>query len=404
MPSYKLKLYKGKIHKDGTHPIVLQIIHNRKTKRVSIGLNAKPDEWIEEISRFSKNKRSFRNQNKVLEHFESRAEKTIRTITLEEKQFSFSLFIAYFFKQSEHIGVIEFLEKHVEKLGIEKKYSTQSSYKSTLNVLRKHTRNKEISFYSLNYEFLIDFESYLFQRNCTNGGINHHMRNIRAIFNEAIRKGCCEASYYPFTNTHNANGYSLKRVTSKAKPRALNKEDLEKLKNFDIEAYPNLENAYKYFFFSYYARGINFTDMAHLTKSDIQGGRISFNRKKTGTHYSFKITKRIAEILEFFDTDNSPYLFPILSDYHQTEKQKKYRIHKCLKKTNKELRKIGVIINSSIPITSYVARHTWASTLKHKGYSTEIISEGLGHSELSTTKAYLENFNQELIDQTDKAL
>lgn len=403
MPSAKIKLFKGKTLSNGCHPIILQVIDGKKVRKLSLGLEAKPEEWVEDLSRYSKRHHGFRKQNQILEHFERKAEKIQQDLILEGKPFSHELFRTRFLSAKKQMGVVEFLQVHVNTLGELRKLNTQSTYKSTLNVLKEYSSGQEISFYNIDYEFLMDFEKFLFKRGCTEGGVNHHMRNIRAVFNQAIRKDYCEAAYYPFTTKHNDRGYSLSRVKSKAKPRALSAEDLEKLKSFPIEDYPDLIDSYFYFMFSYYTRGMNFTDLARLTRGSIQGGRIHYQRRKTGAYYSIKISPQLKSILSHFD-QSPDFLFPILSDFHQTEQQQMDRIHKCLRKMNRDLSKIGNILDTSIPMTSYVARHTWASTLKRKGYSTELISEGLGHTEIATTKAYLENFSDEMLDSTDEAL
>lgn len=404
MHSVKIKLFKGKNLRNGHHPVVLQVIDNRKTHRISLGIKARQEEWVEELGRFSKENRSWRKQNQVLEHFELKAEKIQSDLVLEGKPFSFELFRSRFTAGKKQTGVLAYLEKHVTRLKDQGKLSSHSNYRSTLSVLRQFLDGKEISFYSIDYEFLVELEGYLFARGCSPGGINHHMRNIRAIFNDAIRREYCEASYYPFSDKHNANGYSLSRVKSKAKPRALSELELTRLKALDITDYPHLMDSYNYFLFSYYTRGMNFGDMARLKNQSIMGGRIVYRRKKTDTEFSIKVTPEIKSILGYFKQAETDYVFPILDLSHQTELQQRNRIHKCLRKLNLDLREIGQLIDCSVPLTSYVARHSWASMLKKKGVSTELISEGLGHSEITTTKAYLSNFNQDELDQTASVL
>ncbi|MDX5429216.1 MAG: site-specific integrase [Bacteroidota bacterium] len=404
MASIKIKLFKGKTLSDGRHPVVLQIIDDKRVRKIALELKAFPEEWNEGLSRFSNTHRSYRKHNQILEHFEQKAEKIQQELILENKPFSFELFRSRFLGSKKSSRLLEFLSNHVQILGEQGKLSTQSAYQSTFNVLKEFTRNQEISFYSVDYEFLVSFEKFLFQRGSTEGGVHHHMRNVRAIFNEAIRKGYCESEYYPFSHKHNEQGYSLSRVKSKAKPQSLSDQELERFKNLPLEKYPELVDSHMYFMFSYYTRGMNFNDMARLTRRNLKGGRIVYQRRKTGTTFSIKEDPRIKSILSHFYHPGSTFLFPILNSQHKTERQQKDRIHKCLRKFNRDLRKIGELIDASIPITSYTARHTWASTLKRKGISTEIISEGLGHSEITTTKAYLENFNEDILDQTSNYL
>ena len=105
-------------------------------------------------------------------------------------------------------------------------------------------------------------------------------------------------------------------------------------------------------------------------------------------------------IINKYRNVNSEYLFPILTSYHKTEIQVANRLHKVLAKLNKHLKEIGLVLNLSIPLTTYVARHSYATVLKTgPGVSTSIISESLGHSSERITQIYLDSFNNEQIDE-----
>ena len=223
------------------------------------------------------------------------------------------------------------------------------------------------------------------------------MRTLRAIVNEAIKEGYLKQEYYPFSTQFNRNGYSLKDLKSKASPRALSDDDIRKLKEFPVEEYPELKESLYYFLFSYYARGMNFVDIAKLERKNIYDQRIHYFRSKTGKKLSIAISEPGA--------DGGLYIFPILeADKHKSKAQIKYRVQKCLKKVNSDLKAIAEIVNIDISLTSYVARHTYATRLKREGVNVEVISEGLGHSDISTTKAYLKQFDHQVIDDADKVL
>ena len=93
-------------------------------------------------------------------------------------------------------------------------------------------------------------------------------------------------------------------------------------------------------------------------------------------------------------------MFPILNPtVHKTERQRKDRIKKVLKSVNGELRKIGNELGLTFPLTTYVARHSYASVLKHAGVDVSLISESLGHADLTTTQIYLDSFGNDRIDE-----
>ena len=97
-------------------------------------------------------------------------------------------------------------------------------------------------------------------------------------------------------------------------------------------------------------------------------------------------------------------VFPILSNFHKSDVQVANRLHKVLAKLNKHLKAIGIKLNLSIPLTTYVARHSFATVLKRAGVSTSIISESLGHSSEKITQVYLDSFDKEQMNTAMKAL
>lgn len=116
------------------------------------------------------------------------------------------------------------------------------------------------------------------------------------------------------------------------------------------------------FYFSYLSGGINFIDIAHLTKSNIIDNRLIYTRKKTKKLIKIPLQLKAIEIIENYSSDNT-YLFPILSDFHKTEVQKMNRIHKVLAIINKRLKQIGQELNIPIDLTTYRARHSFATVL-----------------------------------------
>ena len=264
-------------------------------------------------------------------------------------------------------------------------------------------------FADIDYQFLKKFETHLFKRETVSGGgVHFYMRTLRAIINEAISRNFMPRELYPFANQFNKNGYSLSHLKSKASPRALSEQDMNKIKTAAFDQAPTLQMANNYFLFSYYARGINFTDMANLKWSDIYDDRLHYTRSKTNGNFNIKVSEPIKQILTYFQTEYPPtsanYIFPVLSEFHQTEKQIKYRIQKCLKQYNQQLKEIAELLDINVALTSYVARHTYATTLKRNGINTATISEGLGHKDISTTKAYLKQFDTDVIDKADEVL
>ncbi len=404
MPSYRITLLKGKTLKNGKHPIVLRLVNNRKSKIISLGFSALENEWVFENQRYSSKVKNYKTKNAALTVLDERAEKVFYDIKKNDQAFSFNLFTDLYTSTKSTISLFKLYDIIIDELEQAEKVSNRAVYKLSLNHLKEYTNEKDLDVSMVDYNFLKGYENHLFKKGNSGGGINLQMRTLRAVLNEAIRRQYMDKEDYPFSTQFNKNGYSLAHLKSLASPRALSEKDMKKIKKFKTNKHPNLIQSYYYFLFSYYARGINFADMAKLTWNDVYDGRIVYNRSKTSKALNLKVSDSLQTILDYFKGTDPNYIFPILDETHQTETQKKYRIKKCLKAFNKDLKAIGKSLKISIKLTSYVARHTYATTLKRKGFSTEVISQALGHSELATTKAYLEKFSNDSLDKADKVL
>ena len=152
------------------------------------------------------------------------------------------------------------------------------------------------------------------------------------------------------------------------------------------------------FSFSYFMGGINFIDMAYLTHDNIMDTRLVYKRKKTRKLIKLPLLPKAIEIINKYKTEDSHFLFPILSSFHQTEVQQRNRIHKTIAKVNRRLKNIGKELGIDKKLTTYVARHSHATTLKRAGVSTSLICEALGHSSEKVTQIYLDSFENSQMD------
>ena len=143
--------------------------------------------------------------------------------------------------------------------------------------------------------------------------------------------------------------------------------------------------------------------MANLTWQNIVDGRLIYKRQKTGKILNLPLQKRAMEIIERY-VSKEPYLFPIYTSKHQTPQQKLNRHHKVISKINRALTEIGQELHISTKLTTYVARHSYATVLKRSGVATSIISESLGHSSERVTRIYLDSFENRQIDEAMKNL
>ena len=195
--------------------------------------------------------------------------------------------------------------------------------------------------------------------------------------------------------------------------RAISKEDIKRIIELDLRTVTTYHSPYlslgrDLFLFSYLSCGINLTDMARIRYCDIFEGRLSYHRQKTGKLISFQLQPMALEIIEKYrkpEARQDDYVFPILDRrIHKTAIQIRDKVRKANKAANKALHRIGEQLGIPIDLTTYVARHSYATVLKRSGVSTAIISESLGHSSEKVTQIYLDSFENSQIDEAMKNL
>lgn len=152
------------------------------------------------------------------------------------------------------------------------------------------------------------------------------------------------------------------------------------------------------FMFSFYTRGMSFVDMAYLKKKDLQNGILVYRRRKTGQQLSVKWERPMQEIVDRYDTGNTPYLLPVIRDM-ASDTRRQYLSAAHL--TNAKLKMLGEQLGLAITLTTYVARHAWASIARSKNIPVSTISEAMGHDSESTTLIYLASLDTSQVDKAN---
>ena len=388
-------IQKQKPLSNGLYPIFLRIIKDRKTKLISLNIACDKENWNENKSVFRKNFPNYIQYNNSITNIKSRAEKIVSDFLSTGEDFTLKEFEEQFFnfKHDKKITVADFWEQHITELIESNRIGNSKYYRETMKSFF-NVFDGDLFFKDITPNVLSTYEVYLRGRNNSENGISARMRAIRSIYNKAIAKGFASQENYPF------KAYKVSKLKSAVNKRALSIKDVQKIKDFDTSQHPKLVDAKNYFLFSYFTRGMNFYDMMNLTWDDIIEDKIVYVRRKTGGRLRIKILEPVQQILDHYKSQNrsTKYVFPILLKDGLSALQIEYRKEKTIQIYNKQLKEIGNLCNINGTITSYVARHSFATNLKQKGVSTDIISEAMGHQNIAVTQAYLKELEDEVID------
>ncbi len=143
---------------------------------------------------------------------------------------------------------------------------------------------------------------------------------------------------------------------------------------------------------------MSFVDMAYLKKTELKNGYITYRRRKTGQQLIIKWTKEMRSLLDKYPENKSDYLLPIIRN---TGTNERYTYRYIGYNINHNLKTIAKKIGITIPLTMYVARHSWASAAKAKGIPLSVISEGMGHNSETTTLIYLASLDTSVVDNAN---
>ena len=389
-------IQRAKKLKNGEYGIYLRLIKNRKDRFIYINISCGLNDWNPEKQEFKKSHKDYFQKNQLLKGMKSRAETIIGKTFEQGRDISVEEFKTLFldFKKDKKISVNEFWVDLISDFKKSGRIGNAKVYQETKGSLFKFLENKVLYFQDITPSLLSKYEVYLRERGNRESGISVRMRTIRAMYNDAILKGIVNKDNYPFEK------YKISNLRSIADKRALSIQDIEKLINVDISKYPHLTDTKNYFVFSYYLGGINFVDMIKLTRDNINGDRLRYVRSKTKGIFDLAILPPAKDILEYYKdrTKNTNYLFPNLLHKNLTPMQIENRKTKMLKVFNSQLKELAVLVGIEAKLTSYVARHSFATNLKQLGESTDVISELLGHQNPSITQKYLKSFDKSITD------
>lgn len=394
MASIKI-LLRNKQNIEGLYPIVLQIIKNRKSKLISLGMTCLKKDWNSKNSQFKKSNENYTQRNRVLLIHKAKALKIIDEYNLDEIDFTLNQFEDRFRgKKGQNISVSDFWTEKISDLNKAGRTGNARAYKDVYNSFFKFQKNKNLLFQEITPTLLDKYETYLRGNKNTDGGIGVKMREIRALFNDAIKKGIVDEKYYPF------KAYKVSKLKGKNIKKALTRDEMKLMESIDISKYPHLINAKNYMVFSYYMGGMNFVDMMKLKWSNIQENRILYIRSKTKGRFTVRMLEPVKDIIAYYKTQKrkTSYVFPILLKDNLTPLQIENRKLKTLKKFNKDLQEIARIQGVKQKVTSYVIRHSFATNLRHAGVSPDKIGVSMGHKDVGITMTYLKEFDNATID------
>ena len=395
--SVKLMLNKSRILNNGSYPLVFQVIHNRRKKLLYTGYRVKEEGFDKsegkimngvgstftatEVVKMNRELRKMRNQIDIRIR---QLERTREEFTVEDilTQNAFGTGKSQFY-------LLRYINAQIERKQELKKVGMAAAYKSSRSSLAKFIGRPDVRMSEVDLAFVRRYEDFLYSNGASGNTVSYYLRNLRSLYNQAVTDGYHPRGEYPFAKAQTRPAKTVKR--------ALSRTDMQNLADLNLENEPELEFTRDLYLFSFYAQGMAFVDIVLLKKTDICNGVLTYSRHKSKQLIRIVVTPQMQGVIDKYNTENE-YLFPIISGEYASGYQK-YRL--ALGRINRHLKKIAVVADIKVPLTTYTARHTWATLARDYGAPISVISAGLGHTSEEMTRVYLKDFDVSMLNQVN---
>ena len=390
-------LNKSRRLNNGSYPLVFQVIHDRRKKLIYTGYHVKEENFDELEEKIVNDEdvvstvTDIAKVNCELRKIRNRIHTRIRRLEQTKGSFTVEDILSHCIHKNlkQQFYLLRYIDTQIERKKTLKKDGTAAAYKSTRSSLGKFLNNSNIRMSEIDLRFIRRYEDFLHNSGVTDNTVSYYLRNLRTLYNQAMTDGYLPQGEYPFIKAQTRPAKTVKR--------ALVRKDLQTLANLELEDTPKLNFARDLYLFSFYAQGMAFVDIVLLKKSDICNGVLAYSRHKSKQLIRIAVTPQMKEVMDKYATEGE-YVFPIINDKDSSE-YKQYRL--ALARINRYLKKIAAMVEIETSLTTYTARHTWATLARDCGAPVSVISAGLGHTSEETTRIYLKEFDVSQLDKVN---
>lgn len=385
------------IKSDETFAVKLRIYFNGKKKLYSLGIDLNESDF-DIIKNSTPRKKELKVIQQKLFTFQNRANEVLTKLN----PFSFDAFERGYFADREiYSDVYTAFDNHIRDLTERGRIATAESYTSAKVSLQSF--KNDIQFSDINKSFLNRYEKWMLNDGKAITTIGIYLRSLRTIYNlqESVNP-----NLYPFGDKKHQ--YSIPE--SRNIKKALQPDEIAKI--FHAELNGTIEKYRDLWIFLFLANGMNVVDMCNLKHANIENDKITFvrqktkNTKRTKSKTQVHITPQLKAIINKHGTkslNKDAYLFPFFSN-KMNDEQKHATRQQATKMINKYMKLLAKELDIKSPVTTMVARHSFATTLKRANVNTETISEMMMHTSVATTKNYLASLDTESIEEASSHL
>ena len=398
MATVKVKFRKSSVEgKAGT--IYYQLCHRQSNRQITTQMHVLPHWWDAEKETFI----TGADNSGLSARYQRQVEKDLlclRQIICEwdgaEKDYTLADVIARFSAWDENGDtVLSCLTALIDEFKNDAQWGNARNLQRALNSFSGFLRGLDVPLKQVDERLVMEYEQWLRARKVSKNSSSFYMRTLRSAYNKVINRNQMEQTF-PFRNVYTG--------VERTRKRAVHEDIMVHLQKLDLTCSAPLAFSRDLFIFSYCTRGMAFVDIAYLKKEDVSGGMLSYVRHKTGQRLTVRIESCIEEIIKRYEPSvhNSPYLFPIITSNDPEKAFQEYQT--ALGYHNRKLKKLGKLTGENLNLSSYTARHSWATVARNHNIPLSIISAGMGHTSEKTTLIYLDSIENSQIDKANESI
>lgn len=373
-----------------------QLTHRRKTRYIKTDYCIFPNEWDQlkkelivpnDAQRAAYVEEAQSRTRWSVRFFEKTAQSLQEDATLDDFCHAFHHLPAY-------CSVFTFIQRKIDEKKNMLREGTARTYINAFRRFRQFCKDKDIDFDQFTPQFLEQYEAWLRGNGLMQNSIRFYLRTLHTLLLQAEAEELIDCNGL-FCRVH------LSYVATRK--RAISEHELQAIEQLTLPEGTTLALARDIFMFSFYMRGMSFVDIAFLEKRNLQNGILTYQRRKTNQTLHIEWQEAQQRIVDRYAalTKDSPYLLPII---RQTDGTEYTQYQRMLENINRSLHRIGTMVGIKRRLTSYVARHSWASIARNMNISLALISEGMGHQSYKTTQIYLNSIDTAKIDEANNLI
>ncbi len=264
--------------------------------------------------------------------------------------------------------------------------STMENYATAVRSFCRFCEGKEIPVAHVNHMTMVRFERWLHNCGVSANTTACYLRSLRALYNKAVERYCI-ADRRPFAGIFTGNCRTAKRSLSFSDIRRL------RLLNLPANSFPELTR--DIFLFSFFTMGMPLVDAVNLRKMHIRNNKIIYFRQKTGQQVVVPLDKNIMEIVNRYNDEDSEFIFPV---------KDRRNYYSFIRQYNMCLKDLAFMADIRANLTSYMARHSWASLAYGLNVDLPVISRALGHTNPSTTLIYISEIDDRRLAAASRSI